>query len=250
MYKRLFDAAQSGDMQVVRNMVCRGVDVNARDRDGNTALHLAAKYGHAAIVEFLVSQGADVNAANKYDETPLHWAARNGHAAIVEYLVSKSADVSAVNIYGDTPLHWAADNGNAAIVAFLVSNGADLNASNNNGDTALIWAAYKGHADIASFLESAAQRLSPVNGADRRSAVLALISENDPLRSRLGIKPGLEFKSDFDVGRLVEMAVKKREATDPNLRADVEAEIDFQIEAAKMLCDDKEFGNTMRPWRR
>ena len=216
MYKKLFDAAQSGDMPVVRNMVCRGVDVNARDCDGVTALHRAAKYGHAAIIEYLVGKGADVNAANEFGGTPLQWAAWKGYAAITE---------------------------------FLVSHGANMNTCNKNGDTALHLAAMNGHAAVVSILESAAQRSMPTNAPDRRSAVIALISENDALRSRLGIKSGLEVKPDFDVSRLVEIAIKRRETSDTSLRADVEAEIDFQMEASRMLSDDIDVGNPMRPWR-
>ena len=59
-----------------------GANVNAKDEDGRTALHLAAFNGHADIVEALLRHGADVNAKDKDGYTALHWAATLGHAEV------------------------------------------------------------------------------------------------------------------------------------------------------------------------
>ena len=51
------------------------IDVNAKNKDGWTPLHLAATKGRIEIVEYLVEKGAeDVNAKNEYGQTPLHIA--------------------------------------------------------------------------------------------------------------------------------------------------------------------------------
>ena len=60
------------------------IDVNAKNEDGQTPLHFAARRGHTETVKYLVEKGADVNAKNKYGQTPLHYAARRGHTEIVE----------------------------------------------------------------------------------------------------------------------------------------------------------------------
>ncbi len=46
-----------------------GSDVNARDHEGNTALHNAAARGDVALIEYLVSKGADVTAVNREGNT-------------------------------------------------------------------------------------------------------------------------------------------------------------------------------------
>ena len=176
----------------------------------------------------------------------LMMAAKEGTLQEVTRLISKGTDVNTRNWYGSTALHLAASYGHADVVEYLISKGADLNAINRYDDTPLTSAVNYGHAAVVSILESAAQRSSQDNVSDRRSAILAIISENDSLRSRLGIKPGLEFKADFDLNRLLEIAIKKRDGTDPTLRSDVEGEINFQIEVSRMLCDNSEIGCSMR----
>ena len=250
MSKALIEAARQGNFNQVETIVDFGADVMGVDVDYNTALHWAAWNGHATIVEYLVDNGADVNASNWNGDTALRMAAENGHTKIVEHLVRKGVDVRTLNKNGDTALHWAAYKGFAPIIEFLVRNGADVSAVNKSGDTALTLASSRGKTAVVRILETAAQRSAPANVSDRRSAILALINENDGLRTRLGIKTGLEVKEEFDVDRLIEMAVKKRETTDPTLRADFEAEIDFHVEASTMLTDDNDVGNPMRPWRR
>jgi ankyrin repeat protein len=46
-----------------------GADVNARDHEGNTALHNAAARGDVGMIKYLVSKGADVTAANREGKT-------------------------------------------------------------------------------------------------------------------------------------------------------------------------------------
>src|SRR5262245_21020228 len=70
----LAKATRDGELKAVRAQLDAGVDVNVRDADDNTPLHLAAIYAGPECVELLIKQGADVNAANKLGATPLHRA--------------------------------------------------------------------------------------------------------------------------------------------------------------------------------
>src|SRR5262249_33777670 len=73
----LATAIRDGDLKAVREQLEGGVDVNARDADGNTPLLLAAVYAGPECVELLLKNRADVNAKNKFGATPLHRAATN-----------------------------------------------------------------------------------------------------------------------------------------------------------------------------
>ena len=60
------------DAETCLNLITSGADLNRRDKEGNTALILAACYDHtAAVVKALLAHGADINAQNKKGETAL-----------------------------------------------------------------------------------------------------------------------------------------------------------------------------------
>ena len=91
----------------VQAMIDAGADVNAKDNDGFTRLHAAAKDGNAEMIPVLVKAGADVHAKDNICWTPLHWAAGNGKAEVIPVLVKAGADVHAKDKFGKTPLDWA-----------------------------------------------------------------------------------------------------------------------------------------------
>ena len=117
-----------------------GNDVNAVNKHGDTALHLAAtgSFGGSETVQFLVDKGADVNAKCNNGSTALCNAVGNGEIEIVKFLISKGADVNVMPKHGAfTMLHIAAASAKMEIVELLISAGADVNAANAGGYTPL-----------------------------------------------------------------------------------------------------------------
>lgn len=55
----------------------------------------------------LLERGARINARNKYGNTLLHVAAMNGHTEMVLFLLDKGIKLSTKNNAGSTPLHYA-----------------------------------------------------------------------------------------------------------------------------------------------
>jgi ankyrin repeat protein len=64
-------ATRVGSPEVGALLLDRGVDVNAPDRFGDTALHIAAFAGNVAMIEFLLERGADVHAVDRAGYTAL-----------------------------------------------------------------------------------------------------------------------------------------------------------------------------------
>jgi ankyrin repeat protein len=150
---RLIDAIKSGNRQTTLALVRQRVDVNAREADGTTALHWAARADDAEIVAALLGRRANVNAANRYGMTPLFLAATNGSAAMVETLLEAGADPNAMLPEGQTVLMAAARAGNAAAIKALVDRGADVNVRESRlGETPLMWAAAENHAEAVRLL--------------------------------------------------------------------------------------------------
>jgi ankyrin repeat protein len=86
-------AVRRGDATTVRALLGTGLDVDARDRHGQTALMLAAQRGHGELTALLIEAGADLNVAAKYNLTALMLAIVAGHATVARLLVRAGADL-------------------------------------------------------------------------------------------------------------------------------------------------------------
>lgn len=88
-----------------------GFDVNARDKDQLSPLHLAAAVGALTLVEALISAGADVNLIYNCRLSPLDAAEHYGHHDIVQLLLTHSSlDLYSTNEHGKLPLFIAISN--------------------------------------------------------------------------------------------------------------------------------------------
>ena len=146
-------AAENGHLEVIEALIKADADVNASNKNGTTALQVAAINGHLKVVEALIEAGADVNASNNNGVTALQVAAENGHLEVIEALIKAGAKVDQENTNGDTALKYAADHGHVKIVKALIKAGADINKSGGeNKETALKYAAQKGHTEVVEAL--------------------------------------------------------------------------------------------------
>ena len=161
-------AAMANSPKLIAALVAAGADVEARDRDGLTALHAAAN-GPAAIAA-LLEAGADLNALNYDEDTPLQFAVYGSGVvtpAAVAALLDAGADPNVRDEYGTTPLHraaWAAGTAQAhhipgamATLASLLESGADPNTPNVDGETPLhLAASANSAAAVTALLEAGA----------------------------------------------------------------------------------------------
>lgn len=118
-------AAGHGETRVVKSLLDRGVDVNARDSNGFTALLFAARNGHADTVKLLLAGGADVNAKSELlGYTALMSAITSAKIIIIKDLLDAGADVNARNDDGITALSFAEELGDTLIIRLLKKRGA------------------------------------------------------------------------------------------------------------------------------
>ncbi len=148
----LHAAAEIGDVERMRQLIAKNMDVNVKGTAHEMPLHSAARNGQVAAAKLLIEKGADVNARNGWDDTPLLLAAWRGHIAVAELLIANGADVNAKRLTMDTPLHKAAQLGHKDMVQLLVAKGADVNATQRRGITPLESAISGGHKDIVELL--------------------------------------------------------------------------------------------------
>jgi len=136
--------------EVVELLLAKGADLNARTNDGKTSLMSAS--GHRDVAEALLEKGADINAKDNNGETALYIASYCDHKDVVELLLAKGADVNAKKSDGSTALHIASSYGRKEIVEALLAKGADVNAKDNDGFTPLYVASYDGHREVVELL--------------------------------------------------------------------------------------------------
>lgn len=150
---RLIDAVKSHNTEAVRTLLGRGVNVNAPQPDGATALHWAAHHDDQTAADLLIKAGANVNAKNELGATPLWLASAQGSTAMVAKLLDAGANPNVALEEGETPLMAAARAGTLEAVKLLVARGADVNAKERlRGQTALMWATAQDRADVVRTL--------------------------------------------------------------------------------------------------
>ncbi len=100
----IHDAVVSGDADRVTGLIQNGSDVNGKDMFGWTPLHRAVDSNRYGIATYLVlSAKADVNIRDEDWNTPLHIDAKKGNVKLVELLVDQGAVTTAKNKAGQTP---------------------------------------------------------------------------------------------------------------------------------------------------
>lgn len=191
---QFLQAAESGDLAQLQVLLATGVDINATNRQGRTAITLASLKQHYDCVEYLIASGADINKQDQTCFNPFLLACLNndlrllrivlkahpdlnclsrfggvgltpacekGHIDIVrELLLHTEINVNHTNFVGWTPLLEAIilnDGGSTQqeIVRLLLEHGANPHMTDKYGKTPLTLAQEKGYTDIAQLLIAA-----------------------------------------------------------------------------------------------
>ncbi len=156
----LLEAIDDENLQLVKFMLDKGIDVNASTEGGWTPLLEAADGGSLEIMQLLIDRGANVNKGNQKGWTPLMEAAEEGHLAMVKLLLDQGVDPDQPNRWGATALMQAADEGNLEVAKLLIDRGADVNLLDKEGHTALTAAIDEGHQGMVQLLIDKGAKIS------------------------------------------------------------------------------------------
>lgn len=158
--EELLEAATTGNAARLGLLLRRGANARA-EKEGSSALFLAAEGGHAGAVRALLAGGASVDAGRPSGATPLHAACAGGHEATARLLLAAGAAPGAAADLGDgegpgsTPLLLSARRGAPRLVEALLEAGADPDARTGAGGSPLVAAALARNAPAVKRLLAA-----------------------------------------------------------------------------------------------
>ena len=136
--------------------IISGLDIDAKDDHGRTALHMAVERQAPPALVQLLGHGARANVRDDRGETPLHRAGGLRNQLIVSLLLRHDADVDAHDSNGQTPLFYAVNaaniRGNSSVVSTLLESGANPNARDSKGATPILYAAQRGDLEATELL--------------------------------------------------------------------------------------------------
>lgn len=101
-------ASQNGDLDTVKELLNKNIDLINQFHTGFTALIGASWQGQSEIVKYLISKGANVNLQTNYNlYTALQRAVLNGKMECALILIQNGADVNIRHKYGDSAFEIA-----------------------------------------------------------------------------------------------------------------------------------------------
>eukprot|EP01127_Copromyxa_protea_P016885 TRINITY_DN5101_c0_g1_i2.p1 TRINITY_DN5101_c0_g1~~TRINITY_DN5101_c0_g1_i2.p1 ORF type:complete len:515 (-),score=124.38 TRINITY_DN5101_c0_g1_i2:52-1596(-) len=135
-------ASKKGHLEITKYLLEQKPDVTLKDKNGNTALHVACSRSktNPELVKLLCDAHVNVNEKNNKGMTALHECcsySRNGKT--VQVLISEGANVNEKDLQGNTALHYLAGvKGQASTMKYMIERGAEVDGVNAEGKTPLL----------------------------------------------------------------------------------------------------------------
>ncbi|MEF9875182.1 MAG: ankyrin repeat domain-containing protein [Glutamicibacter sp.] len=155
--QRLIRAAKDDDVELVRELIAAGGDVNAKDDLEDSTFLYAGAEGFNEVLELALENGADVESLNRYGGTALIPASEHGYVETVKMLIEAGVPLDHVNNPGWTALQEAVLLGDGGpnqqeAARLLLAAGADPGITDPQGRTALENARRLGFDELAEAI--------------------------------------------------------------------------------------------------
>ncbi|XP_017370226.1 ankyrin repeat domain-containing protein 20A1 [Cebus imitator] len=199
--RKIHRAAVKGDAaEVERCLARRSRDLNARDKQRRTALHLACAHGHVEVVSLLVDRKCQIDVLDKLNRTPLIQAVHSQEETCASILLKHGANPNLKDSYGNTALHYAVYNDATSLAEKLLSHDADIEALDKVGNTPLLFAVICKKEKMVQFLVKRQANVHAVNRL-RRSALILAVHHGLPDTVNLLLQQNINIFSQDKYGR-------------------------------------------------
>lgn len=137
--RRFIILASKDNGKFIPQLVELGFDINHQDLFGDFPLaYFVTNPKYLEVLKNMLRNGADVNLANRLGRTALMTAAASNTIEAIDILTAADADINHQDITGNTSLiHAMNSTGNLPTLKFLILKGADVNLKNYLGQTAI-----------------------------------------------------------------------------------------------------------------
>ena len=174
-------------IESVNLLLSKKANPNIKDKNGNTALHLAVMNAHKSkneyieVINALIKNNADINILNDKNQLALNIAVINNDTEISNILINAKSELN--NMYnGYAPIHTAVKNNNIAITDSLLLNGADVDIKDSKGYSPLAIAVENNNLEIC-------RKLIRNNAAvDSKAIDIAKKMNNKEIKKLLGLE--------------------------------------------------------------
>lgn len=162
---------QKGDKATALSILNTGdTSPNSQSQGWTMLMHAARSWNHD-MVKILLERGADPDAKGTGGANALTIAAEDGSTDIARLLLQYHVNVNTRNANRTTALTYAAENCHQDFVDILIRAGADLSHHDNDGESAVMIVRRRGHIDVLRLLLSAgASHEPPRSFPDRPSS--------------------------------------------------------------------------------
>jgi ankyrin repeat protein len=140
-----------GDQSIIGLILQQRIMINARNKEGDTALHIAVRTNQRETGEVLLARGADIFSVNASGESPLYLALTHP-AGVVQWMFNDQT-ITARDGLGNSILHYAALWQMNNHIPFIIQKGLPVDTTNASGETALFMAVkYNGDSTVHTLL--------------------------------------------------------------------------------------------------
>lgn len=158
--------------ETIEELLRRNADIEARNTEGQTALHCASAAGQTECMDALVNvdractESADIMARTTKDGwSPLHFATSSGFSSAVRFLLTCKANPNSRTVHDRTSLHLAAHHGWQKPAELLLAAGADPRIKDGVGRTAFTTASQAKRYKISMLLNNAREAFDEIRAA-------------------------------------------------------------------------------------
>ncbi len=196
--------SSSGNEEIVSVLLDAHADINKKDDNGWTAVHLAAVSDLSSLVRLIVERGADLHALNEDDDTAFHLAFMRGKINSVRSLLESNCDVNEVGDRCKRLVHFASSVSSPDMLKLLVEFKADLDVTDEEGLTPLHYAVENtdGYWLAASILDAAPQIIDRRTDSGFTAVSMALHKSKESLIDLL-----TRFNASYAIGGLLSIAI-------------------------------------------